>query len=44
MCVCSDPGAPDSAAAKGMISLSFGKLFEKVSCLLPRSPVIAYAL
>ncbi|KAG8422674.1 hypothetical protein J3459_010184 [Metarhizium acridum] len=28
----SDPGAPDTAAAKGMISLSFGKLFEKVSC------------
>lgn len=26
-----DPGAPDSAAGKGMISLSFGKLFEKVS-------------
>lgn len=25
----SDPGAPESAAAKGMISLSFGKLFEK---------------
>lgn len=25
-----DPGAPDSAASKGMISLSFGKLFEKV--------------
>ncbi|KAI0812204.1 chaperonin 10-like protein [Xylaria sp. FL0064] len=25
----SDPGAPDEAAAKGMISLSFGKLFEK---------------
>ncbi|KAL4878268.1 hypothetical protein BJY04DRAFT_229834 [Aspergillus karnatakaensis] len=25
----SDPGAGDSAAAKGMISLSFGKLFEK---------------
>ncbi|KFY76146.1 hypothetical protein V499_04076 [Pseudogymnoascus sp. VKM F-103] len=25
----SDPGAPDSASAKGMISLSFGKLFEK---------------
>ncbi|KAI1350297.1 hypothetical protein F5Y01DRAFT_315869 [Xylaria sp. FL0043] len=24
----SDPGAPDEAAAKGMISLSFGKLFE----------------
>lgn len=24
-----DPGAPDSAAAKGQISLSFGKLFEK---------------
>lgn len=28
-----DPGAPDSAAGKGMISLSFGKLFEKVSSL-----------
>lgn len=26
-----DPGAPDSAAGKGMITLSFGKLFEKVS-------------
>lgn len=26
-----DPGAPDEAAGKGMISLSFGKLFEKVS-------------
>jgi len=25
----SDPGAPDAAAASGMISLSFGKLFEK---------------
>ncbi|UNI13643.1 hypothetical protein JDV02_000366 [Purpureocillium takamizusanense] len=25
----SDPGAPDDASAKGMISLSFGKLFEK---------------
>lgn len=25
----SDPGAPDEAAGKGMISLSFGKLFEK---------------
>ncbi|KAL1861344.1 hypothetical protein VTK73DRAFT_7145 [Phialemonium thermophilum] len=25
-----DPGAPDSAAAQGMIKLSFGKLFEKV--------------
>ncbi|KAK9435502.1 glutathione-independent formaldehyde dehydrogenase [Metarhizium brunneum] len=25
----SDPGAPDTAAAKGSISLSFGKLFEK---------------
>ncbi|KAF2962690.1 hypothetical protein GQX73_g10879 [Xylaria multiplex] len=24
-----DPGAPDEASAKGMISLSFGKLFEK---------------
>lgn len=27
----SDPGAGDAAAANGMISLSFGKLFEKVS-------------
>ncbi|KAK0383722.1 hypothetical protein NLU13_9633 [Sarocladium strictum] len=25
----SDPGAPDAASAKGMVSLSFGKLFEK---------------
>ncbi|KAI0907584.1 hypothetical protein F4823DRAFT_602339 [Ustulina deusta] len=25
----SDPGAPDEASSKGMISLSFGKLFEK---------------
>ncbi|CRK04304.1 hypothetical protein BN1723_008865 [Verticillium longisporum] len=25
----SDPGAPDDASGKGMISLSFGKLFEK---------------
>ncbi|KAA6408622.1 MAG: alcohol dehydrogenase [Lasallia pustulata] len=25
----SDPGAPDEKSAKGMISLSFGKLFEK---------------
>lgn len=26
----SDPGATDPATANGMISLSFGKLFEKV--------------
>ena len=26
-----DPGAPDEASGKGMLSLSFGKLFEKVS-------------
>lgn len=26
----SDPGASDPATANGMISLSFGKLFEKV--------------
>jgi len=26
-----DPGAPDESSAKGRISLSFGKLFEKVS-------------
>jgi hypothetical protein len=32
----SDPGAGDAAAASGMISLSFGKLFEKVSS--PRHP------
>ena len=32
--VSSDPGAPDSAAAKGMIKLSFGKLFEKVFLLV----------
>lgn len=25
-----DPGAPDKASGEGMISLSFGKLFEKV--------------
>jgi threonine dehydrogenase-like Zn-dependent dehydrogenase len=25
-----DPGAPDAASGKGMLSLSFGKLFEKV--------------
>lgn len=31
----SDPGAPDAEASKGMISLSFGKLFEKVSVLHP---------
>ena len=27
-----DPGAPDEAAGKGMLSMSFGKLFEKVRC------------
>lgn len=26
-----DPGAPDENSGKGMLSLSFGKLFEKVS-------------
>ncbi|KAK5339156.1 hypothetical protein LTR98_005558 [Exophiala xenobiotica] len=26
-----DPGAPDEASGKGMISVSFGKLFEKVT-------------
>jgi hypothetical protein len=30
----SDPGAGDAAAANGMISLSFGKLFEKVNSLV----------
>lgn len=29
--LCSDPGAPDAVNANGMISLSFGKLFQKVS-------------
>lgn len=29
-----DPGAPDAAAGKGMVSLSFGKLFEKASTSL----------
>lgn len=32
-----DPGAPDSASGKGMLSLSFGKLFEKV-CLVDSNP------
>ena len=30
----SDPGAVDERSAKGMMSLSFGKLFEKVGVLL----------
>lgn len=30
----SDPGASDAASANGMISLSFGKLFEKVRSTL----------
>lgn len=30
-----DPGAPDEASGKGLISLSFGKLFEKVSFQIP---------
>lgn len=29
-----DPGAPDKASGEGKISLSFGKLFEKVSSVL----------
>ena len=29
-----DPGAPDAASGKGMLSLSFGKLFEKVIAVL----------
>ncbi|QMW31596.1 hypothetical protein G4B84_006977 [Aspergillus flavus NRRL3357] len=33
----SDPGASDEVAAKGAISLSFGKLFEKESNLSPTS-------
>lgn len=28
---CSDPGASDDTAAQGLVSLSFGKLFEKAS-------------
>ena len=38
----SDPGAPDEKSGKGMLAMSFGKLFEKVRprfssppCLLP---------
>lgn len=34
-----DPGAPDKSSAEGKISLSFGKLFEKV-CLSPLSLVV----
>jgi threonine dehydrogenase-like Zn-dependent dehydrogenase len=30
----SDPGAPDSNSGKGMLLISFGKLFEKV-CVCP---------
>lgn len=33
-----DPGAPDEKSAKGMISLSFGKLFEKVCSPPPSRP------
>lgn len=31
-----DPGAPDEASGKGMLSMSFGKLFEKVSLVSNR--------
>lgn len=33
-----DPGAPDQASGKGMLSLSFGKLFEKVSAGIFQPP------
>lgn len=38
----SDPGAPDDGAAKGMMALSFGKLFEKVR--LSPLPIATIAL
>jgi threonine dehydrogenase-like Zn-dependent dehydrogenase len=31
----SDPGAPDDNSGKGMLLISFGKLFEKVCGILP---------
>ncbi len=31
----SDPGAPDDKSARGMMMISFGKLFEKVTILHP---------
>lgn len=36
----SDPGAPDEKSGKGMLAMSFGKLFEKVlfSFLLSKTP------
>ena len=34
----SDPGAPDERAAKGVMALSFGKLFEKVRIHILRTP------
>ncbi len=36
----SDPGAPDESAGKGMLLISFGKLFEKVRPQPPRPPLI----
>lgn len=40
-----DPGAPDKAAGEGMISLSFGKLFEKVrSSLILRAILVFHEL
>lgn len=40
----SDPGASDDTAAKGLVSLSFGKLFEKASVqvLLRRFRILTY--
>lgn len=35
----SDPGAPDDRAAKGIMALSFGKLFEKVCSCCPLLPI-----
>lgn len=32
--VLSDPGAPDSNAGQGMLLISFGKMFEKVSLVI----------
>jgi threonine dehydrogenase-like Zn-dependent dehydrogenase len=38
----SDPGAPDENSGKGMLLISFGKLFEKVSNST-KSPTIVYS-
>lgn len=39
----SDPGAPDEKSGKGMLAMSFGKLFEKVLPFTYPSPSLPYA-